>query len=296
MPLPKTILVPTNFSEPSEAALDRAIDYALTFGAEVVLLHAYELPIVGFPERARLHRRAEHADPPRARRPRCREPGAQHPLRQAPRSIIRADRHLATFPALGTSEQGTGSSMIQAGRLGSVTSGDCTGLVLVYFRYLFELKDNYRELFGRTSASQRTSRSRAQPERPGRPCWARPHDRAEARGRPHRSTDVDPRRAPARPRARADARPRKPLTRRQRVPAVGRSHRGAAGRGRCAGVHRRCPRAHATDEEEQTGGTPGKPRARRRQRRSLRSRQNGESVSDDDRDPLLAPLSARAER
>src|SRR5690349_9511914 len=52
MPYPKTILVATDFGEPSEAALSTAIDYAKVFGAEIVLLHAFEVPIVGFPDGA----------------------------------------------------------------------------------------------------------------------------------------------------------------------------------------------------------------------------------------------------
>ncbi|MBX3263460.1 MAG: universal stress protein [Labilithrix sp.] len=52
MPIPKIILVPTDFGEPSEAALDTAITYAKAFGAEIVLMHAFEIPIVGFPDGA----------------------------------------------------------------------------------------------------------------------------------------------------------------------------------------------------------------------------------------------------
>lgn len=52
MPLPKTILVPTDFGDASEAALDQALDFARAFGAEVVLLHAFEVPVVGFPDGA----------------------------------------------------------------------------------------------------------------------------------------------------------------------------------------------------------------------------------------------------
>jgi nucleotide-binding universal stress UspA family protein len=52
MPLPKTILVPTDFGEPSEAALDYAIDFARLAGAQIVLLHAYEMPIIGMPDGA----------------------------------------------------------------------------------------------------------------------------------------------------------------------------------------------------------------------------------------------------
>lgn len=52
MTLPKIILVPTDFGAPSEAAIDYAIDYARVLGAEVVLMHAYEIPIMGFPDGA----------------------------------------------------------------------------------------------------------------------------------------------------------------------------------------------------------------------------------------------------
>ncbi len=52
MSLPKTILVPTDFSETSDRALDYAIDLASRIGASVVVMHAYELPIVGFPDGA----------------------------------------------------------------------------------------------------------------------------------------------------------------------------------------------------------------------------------------------------
>ncbi len=52
MSLPKIILVPTDFGEPSEVALDTAIEYAKVFGSEIVLMHAYEIPIIGFPDGA----------------------------------------------------------------------------------------------------------------------------------------------------------------------------------------------------------------------------------------------------
>lgn len=52
MALPTTILVPTDFSEGSEAALRYAVDFAKVMGAEIVVLHAFELPVVGFPEGA----------------------------------------------------------------------------------------------------------------------------------------------------------------------------------------------------------------------------------------------------
>lgn len=49
---PKTILVPTDFGEPAEAALTAALEYAKVFGSEIVLLHAFEVPVVGFPDGA----------------------------------------------------------------------------------------------------------------------------------------------------------------------------------------------------------------------------------------------------
>lgn len=52
MSLPKVILVPTDFGEPSDAALACAVDYARAFGAQIVLMHAYEVPVIGFPEGA----------------------------------------------------------------------------------------------------------------------------------------------------------------------------------------------------------------------------------------------------
>lgn len=52
MSLPKIILVPTDFGACSEAAIDQAIDYARVFGAELVLMHAFEIPIMGFPDGA----------------------------------------------------------------------------------------------------------------------------------------------------------------------------------------------------------------------------------------------------
>ena len=50
MLLPKMILVPTDFGDPSAAALDYAIGLAGALGAEIVLLHSYELPIIGMPD------------------------------------------------------------------------------------------------------------------------------------------------------------------------------------------------------------------------------------------------------
>jgi nucleotide-binding universal stress UspA family protein len=50
MSLPRIILVPTDFSAAAEAALDQALGLASTLGAKVYVLHAYQLPIVGFPD------------------------------------------------------------------------------------------------------------------------------------------------------------------------------------------------------------------------------------------------------
>lgn len=47
---PKTILVATDFSDPSEVALRYALDLAAALKASVVLLHAYEIPVAGIPE------------------------------------------------------------------------------------------------------------------------------------------------------------------------------------------------------------------------------------------------------
>lgn len=52
MALPKTILVPVDFSDTSEKALDYAVDLAKSLGAKVVVAHAYELPVYGFPDGA----------------------------------------------------------------------------------------------------------------------------------------------------------------------------------------------------------------------------------------------------
>jgi nucleotide-binding universal stress UspA family protein len=48
--LPKTILVPTDFGESAERALAYAIELAKPLAAEVVVLHTYEIPMVGFPD------------------------------------------------------------------------------------------------------------------------------------------------------------------------------------------------------------------------------------------------------
>ena len=50
MNAPKIILVATDFSVAAETALDLALPLAAKLGAKVYLLHAYQLPIVGFPD------------------------------------------------------------------------------------------------------------------------------------------------------------------------------------------------------------------------------------------------------
>ncbi len=48
----QTILVPVDFSETSEYALDYAIRFAKELHARVHVLHSYEIPAVGLPEGA----------------------------------------------------------------------------------------------------------------------------------------------------------------------------------------------------------------------------------------------------
>jgi nucleotide-binding universal stress UspA family protein len=50
MTLPKKLLVPTDFGTGSQVALDEAIELARVFGAEIFVLHAYEIPVMGFPD------------------------------------------------------------------------------------------------------------------------------------------------------------------------------------------------------------------------------------------------------
>jgi len=52
MTLPKTILVPHDFGTGSEHALTYAADLAKALGAEVVVMHAFEIPVIGFPDGA----------------------------------------------------------------------------------------------------------------------------------------------------------------------------------------------------------------------------------------------------
>jgi len=50
MSLPKTILVPTDFGASSDHALNYAVELARTLGAELIVVHIYEIPMVGFPD------------------------------------------------------------------------------------------------------------------------------------------------------------------------------------------------------------------------------------------------------
>lgn len=52
MSKPKVILVATDFGEPAEAALRTAIEYAKVFGSQIVLMHTFEIPVIGFPDGA----------------------------------------------------------------------------------------------------------------------------------------------------------------------------------------------------------------------------------------------------
>jgi nucleotide-binding universal stress UspA family protein len=52
MTLPKTILVPTDFGDASRSAVDYALALAKPLGAQLVIVHTYEIPAVGFPDGA----------------------------------------------------------------------------------------------------------------------------------------------------------------------------------------------------------------------------------------------------
>ncbi len=45
----RTILVPVDFEEASDRAVEAAADLAKTFGSKLVLMHAYELPFYPYP-------------------------------------------------------------------------------------------------------------------------------------------------------------------------------------------------------------------------------------------------------
>ncbi len=52
MPDIRRILVPVDFSAPSDGALDFAIELAQKLGAEVHLMHVYQLPVYALPDGA----------------------------------------------------------------------------------------------------------------------------------------------------------------------------------------------------------------------------------------------------
>jgi len=50
--VPRRILVATDFSDTADRALDYAVALAAALGAEIVLVHAYEVPVYAFPDGA----------------------------------------------------------------------------------------------------------------------------------------------------------------------------------------------------------------------------------------------------
>jgi nucleotide-binding universal stress UspA family protein len=48
----QSILVPIDFTETSDKALDFALDLAEKLSAKVTVMHAYEIPVLGFPDGA----------------------------------------------------------------------------------------------------------------------------------------------------------------------------------------------------------------------------------------------------
>jgi nucleotide-binding universal stress UspA family protein len=52
MSLPRRILVATDFSDTADRALDYALALATALGGEVILVHAYEIPVYAFPDGA----------------------------------------------------------------------------------------------------------------------------------------------------------------------------------------------------------------------------------------------------
>jgi nucleotide-binding universal stress UspA family protein len=46
------ILIPIDFTETSEKALAYGVEFARTFNASITVLHAYQIPVYGFPEGA----------------------------------------------------------------------------------------------------------------------------------------------------------------------------------------------------------------------------------------------------
>ncbi|MGO9834757.1 MAG: universal stress protein [Polyangiaceae bacterium] len=49
-PLIKRILVPHDFSDTAQCALDYALAFAEKFGAAITVVHSYEYPVLSFPE------------------------------------------------------------------------------------------------------------------------------------------------------------------------------------------------------------------------------------------------------
>jgi nucleotide-binding universal stress UspA family protein len=48
----RRILVPTDFTDTSERALDWAFSFSERLGSSITVMHAYEIPIIGFPDGA----------------------------------------------------------------------------------------------------------------------------------------------------------------------------------------------------------------------------------------------------
>jgi nucleotide-binding universal stress UspA family protein len=48
----RRLLVPVDFSETSDRALDYAVELARKFDATITVLHAYQIPVYGFPDAA----------------------------------------------------------------------------------------------------------------------------------------------------------------------------------------------------------------------------------------------------
>ncbi len=48
----RRILVPTDFTETSDRALDLALDLAARVDGSVTVMHSYEIPVIGFPDGA----------------------------------------------------------------------------------------------------------------------------------------------------------------------------------------------------------------------------------------------------
>ena len=50
MPAMKRLVVATDFTETSDRALEYALDLATALAASITLVHAYEIPIMSFPD------------------------------------------------------------------------------------------------------------------------------------------------------------------------------------------------------------------------------------------------------